>query len=98
MVGFPPIFWPAVAGGAVCLVNGLAFLMFGLDKRRARTGAWRISESTLLGIALIGGWFGAKLGQRVFRHKTRKEPFRTRLNRIPGLWVLGAAAWWVARP
>lgn len=74
--------------GAIAFVNGLAFLMFRIDKDRAIQGEWRVSESTLLILAFIGGWFGAKAAQRRFRHKTRKEPFRTFLNLIPALWLL----------
>jgi uncharacterized membrane protein YsdA (DUF1294 family) len=74
--------------GAIVFVNGLAFLMFRIDKDRAIQGEWRVSESTLLILAFIGGWFGAKAAQPRFRHKTRKEPFRTFLNLIPALWLL----------
>jgi uncharacterized membrane protein YsdA (DUF1294 family) len=56
------------------LVNGGVFCLYGYDKYAARTGRWRIPESTLLGFALIGpfGAFGAML---LFRHKTRKLKF-----------------------
>ncbi len=43
----------------------------GADKQRARKGAWRIPESTLFTIAIIGGSIGSILGMRTFRHKTR---------------------------
>jgi uncharacterized membrane protein YsdA (DUF1294 family) len=59
--------------------NLAAFLAFALDKRRAKNGAWRIPERTLLTFAFYGGSLGALLGQQVLRHKTRKEPFRTYL-------------------
>ena len=72
----------------VTFVNFLAVLAFRADKRRAERGLWRLSEGYLLPLALCGGWIGAKLAQHMFRHKTRKEPFRTRLNRIPAVWVL----------
>lgn len=67
------------------LMNGLAFLAFRADKARAKAGAWRLSEATLLVLSFLGGWPAAKLAQRRFRHKTRKEPFRSLLN----LTVLG---------
>ena len=56
------------------LVNTGVFCLYGYDKHAARTGRWRIPESTLLGSALIGpfGAFGAML---LFRHKTRKLKF-----------------------
>lgn len=61
----------------VCLiVSDLAvFILFGLDKRKAETGRWRISESALLKAALVGP-LGAWIAMRVFRHKTRKAKFR----------------------
>ena len=68
-------------------MNCLAFGLFWYDKTQAATGGWRISESQLLSVAFFGGWFGAKVAQRRFRHKIRKEPFRTQLNLIPFLWA-----------
>lgn len=62
--------------------NIFAFACFGIDKRRAETGNWRIPEAALLRFALLGGLLGAKLGQRMFRHKTRKQPFAVLLNAI----------------
>ena len=49
----------------------------GADKAAARQGRWRTPESTLHTLALVGGWPGALVAQRVFRHKTTKQPFRT---------------------
>lgn len=56
-------------------VNVLAFALFGIDKSRARRGAWRIPEKTLMLLAVVGGSVGAFLGMHVFRHKTRKAAF-----------------------
>ncbi|MDF1855006.1 DUF1294 domain-containing protein [Pseudooceanicola sp.] len=72
--------------------NVLAYGAFGYDKAQARAGGWRVAESNLILIAFLGGWLGAKLGQRHFRHKTRKEPFRTNLDMVPLLWVVVAGA------
>ena len=61
-------------------INAIAFIAFGWDKRQStHPGAPRIAERTLLGIALFGGALGALLGQQAFRHKTKKQPFRTLL-------------------
>lgn len=76
----------------VLAINTLEFLAFAWDKHCARKGMWRISESTLLLLALIGGSVGAIAGQRVLRHKTRKEPFRTNLLVIAGLQVIALVA------
>lgn len=56
-------------------VNVATFALFGWDKRAASIGAWRVREATLLTFALLGGALGGLLGQRYFRHKTRKQPF-----------------------
>ena len=58
-------------------VNIIAFILYGLDKKYAREGRWRISEKTLLGIAMIGGAVGAWIGMQTFRHKTKHMSFRT---------------------
>jgi uncharacterized membrane protein YsdA (DUF1294 family) len=63
-------------------VNLAAFAAFGQDKRNAQRNERRIPERTLLMMAAIGGSLGAVAAQRVFRHKTRKEPFRTILYLI----------------
>ena len=69
-------------------INLIAYLAFWADKRFAVRQAWRIPERTLLSFAFIGGWPGAKAGQRHFRHKTRKQPFASDLNAIPAIWCV----------
>jgi uncharacterized membrane protein YsdA (DUF1294 family) len=70
----------------VCLylatINLVAFAVYGLDKRAAVRGGWRVRESTLLLLAFAGGSVGAVAAQQLLRHKTRKEPFRTVLFTI----------------
>jgi uncharacterized membrane protein YsdA (DUF1294 family) len=77
--------------------NVMAFLAFGLDKRLAQSGSRRIAESTLLGLAFVGGSIGAVGGQQLFRHKTRKEPFRSTLYGIVLLQIVGFCVW-IVRP
>lgn len=67
-----------VAVGLV-VVNLLTIVQFWDDKQRAIAGERRIAESDLLFLAAIGGSPAAFLARRWFRHKTRKEPFSTRL-------------------
>lgn len=62
--------------------NLFVFLVYWRDKEAARNGERRIRESTLLSLALIGGSLGAISAQRLLRHKTRKEPFRSILISI----------------
>ncbi len=78
---------------AYLLLNLVTVGVYGWDKRAAIRGERRISEKTLLVLALIGGSFGAVVAQRVLRHKTRKEPFRSILMVIVGLHVIAVAVW-----
>ena len=80
-------------------INLLAFVLFGLDKWKARRGAWRISENALMLSALLGGSLGALAGMRVFHHKTRHKKFTVG---VPAMLVLDVAlavlgrvqGWW----
>ena len=56
-------------------LNLFSFVLFGVDKAKAKAGSWRIPEKTLLFSAVISGGIGAYLGMRVFHHKTRKPLF-----------------------
>ena len=55
----------------VAAVNVVSFLMMGIDKRKAIKRAFRIPESTLFVLAIIGGSIGSIIGMHLFRHKTR---------------------------
>lgn len=57
-------------------INVMAFLTYGLDKWKARKSLWRIRESALLALAVLGGSIGAWLGMRVWHHKTQHKKFR----------------------
>ncbi len=57
-------------------VNVVAFAAFGIDKYKAKRGLWRISEATLLLLAVVGGSIGALLGMRIWHHKTQHAKFR----------------------
>ena len=57
------------------LVNVAAFLLFGIDKKKAENGKYRISEATLIAFSIVGGALGAFLGMRIFHHKTKKKKF-----------------------
>lgn len=61
------------------VMNLLTFAMFGIDKWKAVHGNWRIRESTLLGLSLVGGAAGGLAAMYVCRHKTKKVYFKTGL-------------------
>ena len=69
------------------IVNCWTILRFWQDKARAQAGERRIPEADLLGLALIGGSPGALLARKMFRHKTRKEPFSTQLFLIVAVQI-----------
>ncbi len=57
------------------LVNLTAFLLYGIDKRRAIKGLYRISEAALLLFGVLGGAMGSIIGMTAFRHKTKHKKF-----------------------
>ena len=67
---------------ALFAINLRTCALFGWDKLQAEEGGWRVRESRLLGLALIGGIGGAYAGRAVFRHKTRKKSFADSLQYI----------------
>lgn len=60
----------------IVVINLVSFMMFGIDKYKARRGQWRISEATLLAVAAIGGSIGVWMGMKVWHHKTLHSKFR----------------------
>ncbi|MFI3176119.1 MAG: DUF1294 domain-containing protein [Eubacteriales bacterium] len=61
--------------GYVGMVNLIGFFGMGIDKHKAQNHQWRIPESTLFTIALIGGCLGTIIGMYTFRHKTKHSTF-----------------------
>ena len=57
-------------------VNIVTFLLYGIDKYKAKKGRWRISEAILLLMAVIGGSIGAWAGMRLWHHKTMHKKFK----------------------
>lgn len=73
----------------ILCINLLTFIIYGIDKRRAIKQRFRISEATLLILALIGGSVGALLGMHLWHHKTRHLRFSIGIPCILLLQVLG---------
>lgn len=57
-------------------INIATFLLYGIDKYKAKKGKWRISEATLLTMGAIGGSIGAWAGMRLWHHKTMHKKFK----------------------
>ena len=57
-------------------INIATFLLYGIDKYKAKKNQWRISEATLLTMAAIGGSIGAWVGMRIWHHKTIHKKFK----------------------
>jgi len=70
------------------LINVTGFFLMGVDKNRAKRGAWRISEKTLFGCALLGGSLGTTIGMHVFHHKTKHWYFKYGMPMILVIQVL----------
>ncbi len=78
-----------IIAGYLAVMNLIGFAIMGIDKRRAEKKLWRIPESTLFIIALIGGSIGSIIGMRVFHHKTRHWYF---VYGMPAILILQIAA------
>lgn len=57
-------------------INFITFIVYGIDKYKAKKAKWRIPEATLLLMAVIGGSIGAWLGMKVWHHKTLHKKFK----------------------
>ena len=57
-------------------INAVAFIMYGIYKYKAKEAKWRISEATLLLLAVLGGSIGAWMGMKVWHHKTMHKKFK----------------------
>ena len=57
-------------------INVITFLVYGIDKLKAKKGKWRIPEATLLLLAIVGGSIGAWTGMKVWHHKTMHKKFK----------------------
>lgn len=72
-----------------------AYALYWLDKRAARAGRRRVAERTLHLVGVCGGWPGALLAQRQFRHKTAKQPFQAIFWATVAINLVAA---WLLRP
>ena len=75
----------------IIVISFITFIIFGVDKKRARRHEWRISEKVLFALAIIGGSIGAIIGMIAFHHKTKKWYFRIGMPVILAVQI--AAVW-----
>ena len=65
-------------------INVVTFFMYGIDKWKAKKSRWRIRETALLGLAVLGGSIGAWLGMKVWHHKTQHKGGNRDIDNIVG--------------
>ncbi len=77
-------------------INAVVFVVYGIDKHKAKHAKWRISEATLLLLAIVGGSIGAWCGMKVWHHKTMHKKFK---YGVPVIFILqlALAVWIVNR-
>lgn len=88
----PPV--PLLVLALYAPMSVAAFVLYAVDKRAARRGAWRTPETTLHLLELGFGWPGALVAQRVLRHKNRKAAYQVVFWGIVALHAAGWAGWW----
>lgn len=69
----PGYYW---LGIYALVLSAITYWRYAVDKRRAEEGLWRVPETQLHLLELLGGWPGAFLGQRRFRHKCSKGSYQ----------------------
>lgn len=85
--------WPS---SWIAAINPVTFLAFAIDKRNATVNARRVSEKTLLFLALIGGSPAASVAMPLLHHKTRKTSFRLAFAAVVAAQIASAATlWWL---
>lgn len=72
----------------LALINIITFVVFFIDKYKARRNKWRIPEANLLFLSIIGGSVGGTLSMLIFRHKTHKLKFKIGMPLILLIQVL----------
>ena len=69
-------------------INITTIFAYWVDKRAAIRKTWRVSENNLHTLEFLGGWSGAYLAQKMFRHKTKKKSYQTTFKLMIALEVL----------
>lgn len=77
-------------------INVVTFIVYGIDKLKAKKGKWRIPEASLLLLAIIGGSIGAWCGVKVWHHKTRHKKFKYGIPLIAAIQI-GLCSYLIAK-
>ena len=77
-------------------INIITFMVYGIDKLKAKKGKWRIPEATLLLLAIVGGSIGAWCGMKVWHHKTMHKKFKYGVPLIL-LIRIGLCLYWITQ-
>jgi len=64
-----------IAAAYLVVINLVAFVLYFIDKEKAKRNKWRIKEAVLLGVGFFGGAIGALAAMKTFRHKTKHYYF-----------------------
>lgn len=72
------------------IINVIAFIAMGVDKRKAIKHKWRIPEKTLMLLSVFGGSIGMFIGMHVFRHKTKHTLFAVG---VPVIFIIEMVAY-----
>ena len=66
----------------IAILNVITFLIYAIDKWKAKKNRWRIPESILLLLAVLGGSIGAWMGMKIWHHKTMHKKFKYGIHLI----------------
>lgn len=77
-------------------INVIAFMVYGIDKLKAKKGKWRIPEAPMLLLATVGGSIGAWCGMKVWHHKTMHKKFKYGVPLIIAVQI-GLYLYWITQ-
>ena len=89
---------PIIILSYLVVINLIAFILYGIDKKRAIRNEHRIRESVLLWIARLGGAIGSWMGIKIFRHKTKHTKFRIVVPLWMIIWVIAVVFLIIKQP
>ena len=90
----PQLNWIYIALIYLAAINVVTFFLYGADKWKAKRYKWRVSEATLIWMAVLGGSVGAWLGMKAWHHKTQHKKFKYGLPLILLMQIAVAVGIW----